>query len=265
MNLFYTKLGEGSPLIILHGLYGSGDNWFNIARSLSDTFTVYLVDQRNHGKSPHTPTHNYAELAQDLNEFITSLDLKSFAIIGHSMGGKTAMTYVLEHSERVSKLINVDISPFSYEGVEHFTEQSAFHQSIIERFLTAPIDQSGSRLEIEKYFAEKISNINIRRFLLKNLKRDKNGGFSWKLNIETISASLSNVIDAVPPVKMGAQSFVNSLFIRGGKSPYISDDDIESIKDVFPNSSFITYKESGHWLHSEETERFIADVRNFLL
>ena len=265
MKLFYNKLGEGPALIILHGLYGSGDNWFNIARALSEHFTVYLVDQRNHGRSPHTLTHSYEEMAEDLSKLITILNLDNLIIIGHSMGGKTAMTYTLQHGNKVKKLINVDISPYSYDSLEHFKEQLTYHQTIIERFLTAPINSSNSRINIETHFTEKISNINTRRFLLKNLNREKDGRFSWKLNIKTIAASLSNVIDAAPPVKMGAQSYVDTLFIRGGMSPYISNEDVDSIKDIFPNSDFITYKNSGHWLHAEETERFIKDVKNFLL
>lgn len=265
MNLFYSKLGKGPALIIIHGLYGSGDNWFNIARALSENFTIYLIDQRNHGRSPHTLTHSYREMADDLDEFIKSQNLININIIGHSMGGKTAMTYCLEHGENVKKLINVDISPFSYENLDYFKEQQSFHQSIIERFLTAPIKDSQSRLDIETHFAKNIRDINTKRFLLKNLKRNKDGQFSWKLNIETISKSLANIIDAAPPIKMGAQSYVDTLFIRGGKSPYITNEDIDSINDIFSNSEFIKYENSGHWLHAEEPERFIKDVKCFLL
>jgi pimeloyl-ACP methyl ester carboxylesterase len=257
-------MGEGPTLLILHGLYGTGDNWYNIARALSSSFTVYLIDQRNHGRSAHNVIHNYTEMASDVEEFVEKLNLKKINIIGHSMGGKTAMTYTLQHGENVNKLINVDISPYSYQDLNHFKEQQDFHYSIIERFLTAPISTAKSRAEVEAYFAEKITNKDTRLFLLKNLSRNKKGHFSWKLNVKTLSESLLNVIDAAPPIKMGAQSYVDTLFIRGGKSPYISDEDIESIPDIFPNSKFITYPNSGHWLHAEEPDRFIADAQAFL-
>lgn len=265
MELSYSKHGSGPVIIILHGLYGSGDNWFNIARELANNFTVYLIDQRNHGKSPHSPTLAYDVMAQDLFEFVTQHELDSVNIIGHSMGGKTAITYTLLHGEKVKKLINVDISPYSYEGITSFREQYIYHKSIIERFQTAPIDKTNSRAEIEAYFAEKITNTSTRRFLLKNLSRNSTGEFQWKLNIDSISSNIDKVIDAAPPVKMGAQSFVDTLFIRGEKSPYITNEDMEGIKDIFPNSSFISYENSGHWLHVEETERFVNDVMKFLL
>jgi pimeloyl-ACP methyl ester carboxylesterase len=265
MELFYKVIGQGPSLIILHGLYGSGDNWVNIARALSDHFTVYLIDQRNHGRSPHSVSHTYIEMSDDINHVIEKIGIDTFCMIGHSMGGKTAITYTLKQGSKVKKLINVDISPFSYHDIDNFQDQYEYHKSIVERFVTAPIESAKSRTEIENYFAEKITNISTRRFLLKNLKRNQNGEFSWKLNINTLAKSLHNVIDAAPPVKMGAQSYVETLFIRGGKSPYISDEDMESTLDVFPNSKFITYEDSGHWLHSEEAVRFIKDVKNFLL
>ena len=264
MDLQATKMGSGPTLLILHGLYGSGDNWFNIAKQLAEKFTVYLVDQRNHGKSPKAPVHNYTEMANDLHEFITKNELNKLNIIGHSMGGKTAMTYTLQYGSYVHKLISVDISPYSYEGLDSFKSQYSFHQSIVERFETAPIETTTSLKSVEDYFAEKITDTNIRRFLLKNLTRDSQGAFEWKLNVEAISANLLNVIDAAPPIKMGAQSFVDCLFIRGGKSPYITNEDMDGIRDIFSNARVITYDKAGHWLHAEEPERLVKDALDFL-
>jgi esterase len=217
MQLHFNKIGNGPALIILHGLYGSGDNWYHIAKALSEKFTVYLVDQRNHGLSPHTASHSYEEMTDDLKLLIDSEKLVDICLIGHSMGGKTAMSYTLQFGAKVKTLINVDIAPYSYHGLEHFNQQFRYHQSIIERFLTAPIRSTNNRNEIEEHFAKKITNVETRRFLLKNLKREKEGSFSWKLNVHTISNSLDNVIDAAPPIKLGAQGFTNTLFIRGGK------------------------------------------------
>lgn len=264
MLLHYRKLGSGPNLIILHGLYGSGDNWFNIGKRLSEHFTVYLIDQRNHGSSPHFATHSYEEMTNDLKSLVVELKLAPFNLIGHSMGGKTAMTYTLQHGSDVTKLINVDISPYSYIGLESFRNQYQFHQSVMNCFLTAPIKGTKNRSEIESHFSKDIQNKQVLLFLLKNLKRSTDG-FEWKLNTNTIYKHLENIIDAAPPVKLGAQSYVDTLFIRGGKSPYITDNDIEGIADIFPNASFLTYVNSGHWLHAEETERFIEDVKHFLL
>jgi pimeloyl-ACP methyl ester carboxylesterase len=265
MKLFYNKIGSGPALLILHGLYGSGDNWFNIGKALSEHFTVYLIDQRNHGKSPHSPSHNYNDMSSDLEELIANENLRDIYIIGHSMGGKTAMSYTLTHGENVNKLVNVDISPYSYLGMDHFTDQYKLHQTIIDRFASTPLHSISSRKEVEDYFEEKIKNNNIRRFLLKNLKREKEGAFGWRLNVSALANNIEHVVDATPPIKIGAQTYTECLFIRGGMAPYISDEDIESIPDIFPNSKFLTYDNSGHWLHAEEPERFIKDVKDFLL
>ncbi len=264
MELSFKSFGQGPPLVILHGLYGMGDNWMNIAQVLSQQFTVYLVDQRNHGNSPHTPLHTYEAMSADLKEFTDKLQLESIVLIGHSMGGKTAITFTLQHGLKVKKLICVDISPFSYLGLEAFRKNIVFHQMVLELYQTAPIDKATRRDEIEAYFAEKITDAAIRRFLLKNLARAKNHAFFWKHNVKALVDSLESIIDAAPPVKMGAQSFVPTLFLRGGKSDYISQEDMESIRDVFPRSQIITYEHCGHWLHSEEPEMFIQDVLNFL-
>ncbi len=262
MELYYSKQGQGPTLIILHGLYGSGDNWHSIARVLSKEFTVYLVDQRNHGKSPHSLSHNYADMSYDLKELVDKIGDSSVNIIGHSMGGKTAMTFTLEHSQFVNKLVAVDISPFSYINIDGFSNQYTFHKNILECFKNAPIKSVTSRKEIDYYFAQTIKIPEIRMFLLKNLHRNKSGEFSWKLNINAISNSLPDIIGDVPPIKDGATSFTKTLFIKGGKSPYITTNDIESIKNIFFNSSFITYENCGHWLHTEDPNRFLNDVLN---
>jgi esterase len=265
MELYYKVVGKGPSLIILHGLYGSGDNWVQIARALSKQFTVYLVDQRNHGRSPHNILHTYEAMTNDLSELVDKTGLDNFYLLGHSMGGKTAMSYTLKYGNKVKKLIVVDISPFSYHNIKYFEDQHVLHKSIVDRFITAPVDKAKSRTEVDNYFAEKITNVNIRRFLLKNLKRNQNGKFSWRLNIHILLEGLNSVIDAIPPIKLGAQSYVDTLFIRGGKSPYITDDDLESINDVFSNAQFLKYENCGHWLHAEETQRFIKDVKSFLV
>jgi esterase len=264
MQLYFSKIGKGPDLVILHGLYGQGENWMNIARELSSDFTVFLVDQRNHGKSPHSPDHTYEELASDLLEFCKSQKLKSIHLLGHSMGGKTAMTFALKYPEFVKKLVVVDISPYSYLNQENFNSIVAFHKNVLETFKTAPVEEAKSRSEIEKYFCNSIKDIGIRRFLLKNLRRSKEGNFYWQLNIQSIYNNLDKIIDAAPPIKIGITSKIPALFIRGGKSPYISDDEMESIPDVFKNAEFCTFENAGHWLHVEYPERFLKMIRNFL-
>jgi esterase len=264
MILNYRKSGEGPALIILHGLYGSGTNWLNIASHFSKRFTVYLVEQRNHGDSPHESSNTYNNLSDDLNEFCNKLGLDSIFLIGHSMGGKAAMTFTLQHPGITKKLICVDISPYSI-GQPHFSEQIQFHKSILETFHAAPIDQTNSRKDVEAFFAKTIQNKSIRKFLLKNLKRDQKGKFFWQLNVNALSANLSEIMDVIPPVKLGIQSYIPTLFIKGGKSPYITQEDIEAIPDVFQHASFVTFEEAGHWLHAEYPEKFISTAFNFFV
>ncbi len=264
MKLNFRKTGKGPALIILHGLYGSGTNWLNIATQFSNKYSVYLVDQRNHGESPHHMSQSYDEMANDLTELCNRLKLDSINLIGHSMGGKTAMTFTLQHPGIVKKLICVDISPYSYLGQKHFSEQAGFHRLILETFRTAPINETGSREDVEAYFAKAIENKQIRKFLLKNLKRAKDGNFFWQLNIGALESGLHDIIGAIPPIKLGIQSYIPTLFIRGGKSPYITDEDTEAIPDIFKNARFATFENAGHWLHAEYPEEFIQTVQGFL-
>lgn len=263
MDLHFSKFGNGPALVILHGLYGQGNNWMNIAQALAGQFTVFTVDLRNHGQSPHALLHNYDEMAADLKKICTNEGLSKFNLLGHSMGGKTAITFTLKYPGIVQKLIVVDISPYSYLNQKPFEQQILFHKKVIETFKSAPIDSAVSRAEVEAYFDSSIESISIRKFLLKNLKRSKEGKFYWQLNIDALANNLETIIDAAPPVKIGARSFIPSLFIRGGKSVYITDEEMAAIPDVFPNAQFTTFENAGHWLHSEEPERFIKVVREF--
>jgi len=265
MHLHFSKIGEGQPLVILHGLYGQGDNWMNIARELADNHSVYMIDQRNHGQSPHAPSHTYDDLASDLINFCNSEGLSKIELLGHSMGGKTAITFALKYPGLVQKLVIVDISPFSYLDQKHFEQQVSFHKNVIETFKNVSLEQAKTRSDVETEFSTFINSVSIRRFLLKNLKRTKEGRFYWQLNINALSKNLENIIDAAPPVKLGTKSFVPALFIRGGKSPYISDEEMAAIPDVFTNAKFVTFETAGHWLHAEEPEKFIKVVKEFLL
>lgn len=264
MQLHFSKLGKGKNLVILHGLYGSGNNWISIAHSLSENFTVYLIDQRNHGLSPHSPSHNYDAMADDLRELCSTLHLDKLYIIGHSMGGKTAITFTLKFPELVEKLIVVDISPFSYLEQEYYEKQFIFHKTILRLFNDAPIQNASSRAEIEFFFNKELHDIETSKFLLKNLKRSKEGSFMWQLNIDSLSRNLESIMDSVPPVKKGISSYTPALFLKGGKSEYLSVDDIRSIPDVFPDVKFEIFENAGHWLHFQYPEQFIERVTEFL-
>ena len=168
MQLNYKVFGEGDPIVILHGLFGSLDNWQTIAKRLADQFRVYIIDQRNHGKSPHSDTISYSVMAQDLKGFMETHGLNQSHVIGHSMGGKTALQFAVDFPAMVNKLVVVDISPRSYEGG---------HEMIFEALLGMEPADLRSRGEADEVLSKSIKEFGVRQFLLKNLARRKEGGF----------------------------------------------------------------------------------------
>jgi esterase len=246
MKLFFRELGEGEPLIILHGLFGSSDNWLTQARILGDHFKVYTVDQRNHGQSPHSDDFDYQSMVNDLQEFISDHSIASPVIIGHSMGGKAAMNFALAHPDLLSKLVVVDIAPRPY-NLEHYT--------IVEGLKAIPVDSLSSRNEADEILSQHVAEPDVRQFLLKNLQRKSTGGFSWKINLPVISSKLSNIgLD----LQYAGQFEKPTLFIRGAKSKYIRDEDWEKIIQIFPAAQLETV-DTGHWVQAEKPQEF-ADM-----
>lgn len=266
MQLFYKKFGSGKPLIILHGLYGSSDNWLSIARTLAADFEVYLIDQRNHGKSPHHDRHDYEVMADDLKEFMDSHHLDKVILAGHSMGGKTAMCFARDHSPRIEKLIVIDIAPKSYK--ELYRKEALNHYVILKAMQNVDISSALSRRDIDRMLADDIPVKRIRSFLMKNIERTNDNKYSWTLNLDVLLKELDNIMDGMnhkcfDPARPSIDKPV--LFIRGGESPYIMDKDMEFILQVFPNAKLKTIPGAGHWLHAEEPEMFIELVSDFLL
>lgn len=252
MKLNYKTLGEGKPLIILHGLFGSLDNWLSIAKELTDTYQIFLVDQRNHGMSPHSDEFNYGVMAEDLKEFIKEHNIDRPYILGHSMGGKTAMKFALQHGDMWEKLIVVDISPKAYP---------VHHDVILEGLSAIDVDALKSRGEADKKLAEYVSDFGTRQFLLKNLNRKKSGGFEWKINLPVIKENIEIIGEGMEE-QLAIEKDV--LFIRGEKSDYIKNDDVILITQHFPNARLETVKNAGHWVHAEQPEALLDLVTNFL-
>ena len=262
MELFFRKYGKGPPLIIIHGLYGSSDNWVSISRKLAENFKVYLIDQRNHGKSPHSTEHNYQLLKEDLREFMDSQSIEKAIIIGHSMGGKTAMFFAVDYPERVSHLIIADISPRSYETTN--SNQLLAHSTIIRAMYNIDFYGITKRQEIDKILAKSIPENRIRQFLLKNIKRSKDNKYSWSLNIKTIKNELANIMKGLDENQPEIIEFP-VLFIKGEKSDYILNEDKKAIQKIFPYSDIETIPNTGHWLHAEQPGLFLEKIKNFIL
>lgn len=254
MELFYHTYGEGQPLIILHGLFGLSDNWVTIAKRISANYKVYIPDQRNHGQSPHDNTFNYYALADDLMEFMEEHDIEKPVLLGHSMGGKVAMNFALDYPENVDKLIVVDMSVRQYKA-------RSIHYHLIEAMESVDFDQVKSRKEIEDHLAEYIPQKPLRLFIMKNLKRFSNNRFGWKLNLPVLKENLDSIVEGLS----GNQQFDKpSLFVGGGKSDYIQEEDYKLIPQIFPQALIKTIPEATHWLHADSPEKFCDIVSDFL-
>ncbi len=257
MELYYRKYGiEGNqPVIILHGLFGISDNWASYARRLSmEGFEVYTVDQRNHGRSPHSDTFNYLAMTDDLFDFIDEHEIESPVLIGHSMGGKVAMRFTLENPEMVKKLVVVDISLKAYGPRKN-------HLRIIEAMEGINLKSVKSRKEVELHLESFISELRIRLFILKNLARTENNTFEWKINFAGIKKNLDQMFDSIDTM---ARYRHETLFIRGGASDYILPEDFEHIRFNFPNAEIVTIEGASHWVHVEAMERFYQLTMGFI-
>jgi esterase len=251
MKLFYREEGgDGPSLVILHGLFGSSDNWLPQAKMLAEDFHVYLVDLRNHGQSPHSDEFNYDVMADDVAELIDAEGISSPILLGHSMGGKTAMTLALRNPDLPSAIVVIDIAPRQYPDQ---------HDRIVEGLLALPLAELKSRQDADEALTPYVPEPAVRQFLLKNLKRESSGGFSWKMNLDTISRNISEVSKAVGN---GSVFSKPALFVRGAKSPYVADGDLDGILKLFPVARLETL-DTGHWIQAEKPRELVELVRDF--
>jgi len=254
MKLFYRQCGDGQPVIILHGIFGISDNWVTIGRRIAEKFDVHILDQRNHGQSPHSDTFNYYVLVDDLVEFIEDHQLVNPILIGHSMGGKVAMNFALEYPQRIDKLIVVDMSVRPYPARKQ-------HMDIMSAMLSIDFDEVDTRDEVEKIINEKVNSPHISQFVLKNLYRIGKKRLSWRLNIEDIYNNIENVFEGID----SPYTFDNpSLFVRGGASDYVIDEDYNLIRKNFPNAQFKTIKGASHWVHADAPDELCMNFSEFL-
>ena len=263
VRLNFRKSGNGAPLIILHGLYGSSDNWISIARKLEGRFTVYIPDLRNHGQSPHTTTHTYQDMVDDLHLFFDDQAIPSAIILGHSMGGKLAMMFASEYPELVNGLIVADIAPKSYNSVARPFKNVLEHEMILELMEELNLVAVSSRKEIDHFLAEKLKDPTLRQFLIKNIHRNKADYFEWKINVPVLKHALNSITSDVGSEWFDDRRPILSYpvtFIRGLKSEYISDEDIPMIRHIYPEAKVIDIPGAGHWLHAEQPEKFITAV-----
>ena len=252
MKLFHKEFGSGKPLIILHGLFGFSDNWQSHAKHLSSYYRVILFDLRNHGRSPWRNTHNYEVMAADVAESLKGLGVNNGNFIGHSMGGKVLMHLALNDSSYIDKMIVVDIGIKSYP---------MHHQDVIKAIQSVNLENITARSQVNEFLKPMLSDEGLRQFLLKNLYWKEKGVLAWRMNIEVLIDRMSDVLSALP----AGEVVKETLFIRGGLSNYILDEDIDAIENQFLNSNIITIDKAGHWVHAEAPEEFTQSILSFLL
>ncbi len=253
MQLHSNIIGEGKPFIILHGFLGMGDNWKTLAKQFSAlSFQVHLVDQRNHGRSFHDSEFNYDVLATDLKAYCSHHNLKDIILLGHSMGGKTAMLFAALYPEIVSKLIVADIAPRFYP---------VHHDAILEGLSSLDFEQITSRKEAEIQLSKYVQDVGTRQFLLKNIYRISSNALGLRINLKALRTNVFEVGEALPTT-LNFQK--DTLFLRGDKSEYISTQDEPLIKHQFPSAIIKTISNAGHWLHAENPVEFYNRVCAFI-
>ncbi len=275
MELNYKEFGSGEPLIILHGLFGTLDNWQTIAKQLAEEYTVFILDLPNHGRSPHTEgVFDYEIMADALAEFLQEHWIYETRLIGHSMGGKLAMQFALSHPDIVKKLVVVDIAPKLYKNG---------HQNVFDALFAIDLTTLTDRKEAETILMDKLNgDIGTVLFLMKNLTRknsineedalsslrgvarneakQEGGLFEWKMNLKNLFDNYENILQA--PV--GEPFLKPTLFIRGSESPYIEDRDLPFITNLFPNATLETIEGAGHWVHADKPQELLAALNRFL-
>ncbi|GAA4401834.1 alpha/beta fold hydrolase [Nibrella viscosa] len=259
MKLYYRTVGEaGIPIIILHGLFGSSDNWLTISKTIADQgYRVILPDQRNHGRSPRSNDFDYQSMAADLKELIDDLELDQPILVGHSMGGKTVMQYAMNFRNdgtpgKFSHLVVVDIAPKFYP---------VHHSDILKGLNAINLASLKSRNEADAVLSSHEPSVGVRQFLLKNLYRNEQGQFDWRINLPVIERKIHGIGEELTNPRIVTEP---TLFIRGSESSYVLDDDIPAIRRIFPNARIATIAGAGHWVQAEKPDAFVEELFNFL-
>ncbi len=240
-------------MIILHGLLAASDNWLTLGREWSRNNRIFLLDLRNHGHSPHDDNIDFETMTEDVYEFINDQNLPPVILLGHSMGGKVAMTLALKYPRFVQKLIVVDIAPRAY--------QNPYFIQVLENLRGLDLTTVHSRKDADIRLSKTIPASNLRHFLLKNLARQPDGKYLWRVNLNALAQHVEAIAGAIPVKGIYEKP---TLVIRGENSPYVRDADVGKIKAMFPKAIFLTVKNAGHWLHAEKPEIVRNAVKKFI-
>lgn len=252
MQLNYKRTGTGKPFIILHGLFGSLDNWSSHAKKIGEYFEVFSVDERNHGHSPWSEEFSYDLMANDLYELIVDLGLEDCVILGHSMGGKTAMRFAQLYPDLIKKLIVVDMGVKAYP---------MHHQTILAGLDAINLDEVKDRRAAKAILEEYVPDLAVQQFLLKNLYWKDKSQLAWRMNIPVLETKMDEILAALPQ----QESFIATLFIKGELSNYILESDGKELENYFPDCNIVSIENAGHWVHAEAPNKFLETVLEFCL
>lgn len=251
MKLHFNTIGEGQPIVLTHGVFGSGDNLVTVSKAIAEKgYRVYLVDARNHGRSDHTPEMTYSLMAADFHEFLNNQKLVNPVIAGHSMGGKMVLQYS-QNYDNYSKMVVIDIAP------RHYTPH---HDHILNGLRAIDLKVVKTRREAEDVFSKFVSDPGERQFILKNIYRS-DAGFAWRINVEAIAQNIENI-----GAKIELKRKVNkpALFIAGAESNYVGEDDEKLIRTFYENSYIVHIKGANHWVHASKPKEFVETFTKFL-
>lgn len=256
MKLHFRKIGSGPPVIVIHGLLGSLDNWQPVSRRLADAFTLFALDLRNHGHSPHSAEMSLETLADDVAEFVRDHALGRVHLLGHSFGGRVAMHLALHRPETVARLVVADISPRAPNP-----ERAASMRALLAALRALDVRSARSREELDAALAKDVPDPTVRQFLLKNLARDSAGSFRWKVNLDALWLNYDRLavgVVAETPCPRPA------LFLRGERSDFLPPEDEPLVRRLFPRAEIHTVPGAGHWLQAEQPDHVAARIRSFL-
>ncbi len=254
-DLNVIELGEtGPPVAFCHGLFGQGRNWMQIGKELSQTSRVLLVDMPDHGRSAWTGDVDYLAYADRVAGLFSAED--PVVLVGHSMGGKIAMTLALQHPELVARLCVVDVAPVTYDNTREFT-------GYVRAMRALDLSSLDSRSDADAAMKADVPDDRVRSFLLQNLRRDADG-WRWQMNLEVLGDHLLE-LGGWPADRLDGTTYDGRvLWVGGDRSPYITEAHAEAMHRWFPRNRRVTIKGAGHWVHSERPETFLAVLRQFL-
>lgn len=253
MKLHFREMGQGTPLLILHGLFGSSDNWLTIAKQLAASYHVFIIDQRNHGQSPHSNIWNYTVMAQDIEEFCIQHQLNEIYIVGHSMGGKTVMKLAELFPKRIKKMMVIDIAPRYYP---------VHHHQILNALKSIDFNIVNTRKQAEEVLHNAIEDFGTRQFLLKNIYWIDENKLAWRFNLEVIANHIE-IVGETTPADEKVICNIPVCFVKGEKSDYIKKEDEQLIASQFLNSEILTIANAGHWVHAENPTALLNLINYF--